>query len=793
MDIFKPILLLLACCHSFLVFGERNQIENPDQGDEAGYYNSGYEELVYVHTDRNIYLTGEYVKFKVYCLERISSRPSNLSKVAYVEIYNTKRSSLLQARIELKNGTGYGEIYIPTSANSANYVIRGYTRWMQNKGPESYFHAYLTILNPFRRPWSMELKKNKDTLKLYVEGGEIIENVHSRIVFYKEIAKNSESGFSGKLFTDDSVLVCEFRPLKNGLGSFEFTPEPDHRYFIRLYHEDGRETERSLPETKKTGQSLRILEDDNMFQVGYYCNDPSRLSIPDQVKCQVLQRGKILTIENMFMRNNQAKLDIHKNILKDGVFAIILTDAKGQILAVRKGFKYAESHTFNKLNLSKDTFKSREAVSFGLPDLLNDSKEDLYDLSVAVSTFNNYGNHDHISIDQYILLDNSCNLIKDLATYFNGPTAEVSETINNLLIASHNDVIFSKVANERDSFPFLPEYRAPLVQGKIYDEKNDQPVEGVLGYLSAIGKSNLFYVARSKHNGTAYFELRNFYGKHEMIAQCRNENGSIYSLEILNPYSQEFLAIEIPELELNESMASWLIQQSQNMQLTYAYRNYFHAWTTEDPTDPASFYGKPDATYFLDDYTRFPVMEEVMREYINGIFVRKNRDGFHFIVNDLAFNINYEEGPLILLDGIPVFDADDIMALDPLSIQKIETIRGKFSKGYLNCHGIVSYSSYKGDLGGYKPPDFVTKLEMDGLQIRKSYIYPDYENLSDRKNRMPDFRNNLYWIPDMVWHSKQKEAIKFYTSDALTEYAIIINGISKNGIPYSGKATFMVE
>jgi hypothetical protein len=792
MDNFKPVFLLLAFCHSILVFGEKNQIENSDQGEKAGYY-SGYEELVYVHTDRNIYLTGEYVKFKIYCLERISARPSNLSKVAYVEIYNKERSSLLQARIELKNGTGYGEIYIPTSVNSANYVIRGYTRWMQNKGPESYFHAFLSVFNPFRRPWSTELKKNTDTLKLYVEGGEIIENVRSRIVFNKENVKNPESGFTGKLFTDDSVLVCAFRPLKYGLGSFEFTPEPGHRYFIRLYHEEGSETEHYLPEIKTTGQSLHLREDDNKFQVRYYCNNPSRLSLSDQVKCQVLQRGRILAIEDMIMKNNQAYLDIHKKILADGVFTIALSNAQGQILAVRKGFKYTEDHTYNNLYLTKNSFKSREAVTLRLPDLPNDSKEDLYDLSVAVSTFSNHGNHDHINIDQYLLLDNSCNLIKDLAAYFNGPTAEVSEAINYLLITGHNEVTFSKAANELDSVAFLPEYRAPLVQGKIKDEKNNQPVGGILGYLSAIGKSNMFYVARSKYDGTAYFELRNFYGKHEMIAQCRNENGSVYSLEILSPYSQEFLTLEIPELELNENMESWLIQQSQNMQLSHAYSDYYHAWTKADLLDSGFFYGEPDATYFLDDYTRFPVMEEVMREYVNGILVRKNRDGFYFMVNDPALSINYKEGPLILLDGIPVFDADDIIALDPLSIQKIETIRGGFTKGYLNCHGIVSYSSYKGDLGGYKPPDFVTKLEMDGLQIRKSYIYPDYENLTDRNNRMPDFRNNLYWIPDMVRRSQQNEVVKFYTSDAITEYAIVINGISKNGIPYSAKATFMVD
>ncbi len=36
-------------------------------------------------------------------------------------------------------------------------------------------------------------------------------------------------------------------------------------------------------------------------------------------------------------------------------------------------------------------------------------------------------------------------------------------------------------------------------------------------------------------------------------------------------------------------------------------------------------YGKADEHFNLDDYTRFPVMEEVMREYVPGVLVRKKR------------------------------------------------------------------------------------------------------------------------------------------------------------------------
>ena len=85
-------------------------------------------------------------------------------------------------------------------------------------------------------------------------------------------------------------------------------------------------------------------------------------------------------------------------------------------------------------------------------------------------------------------------------------------------------------------------------------------------------------------------------------------------------------------------------------------------------------------------------MEEVLREYVSGVYVRKNNEGFHLKINDPEFDIVYNESPLVLLDGIPVFDANGIIALDPLKIKKIEVVRHAFIKGYLDCYGIVSLS-----------------------------------------------------------------------------------------------------
>ncbi len=109
------------------------------------------------------------------------------------------------------------------------------------------------------------------------------------------------------------------------------------------------------------------------------------------------------------------------------------------------------------------------------------------------------------------------------------------------------------------------------------------------------------------------------------------------------------------------------------MQIQNAYVKYAPSYIINSNNDSLTFF-EPDAVYYLDDYTRFPVMEEVMREYIGGVYVRRNQDGYHFKILDLDRTETFQENPLILLDGITVFDADEIMEFDPLLIKKMRQL-----------------------------------------------------------------------------------------------------------------------
>jgi len=56
-----------------------------------------------------------------------------------------------------------------------------------------------------------------------------------------------------------------------------------------------------------------------------------------------------------------------------------------------------------------------------------------------------------------------------------------------------------------------------------------------------------------------------------------------------------------------------------------------------------------------------------------------------------------------------------------------------------------------------------------------------YETPEQKNSRVPDFRNLLYWSPDIKIDGGEKKAVSFYTSDLEGRYLMKIQGISSDG------------
>jgi len=108
------------------------------------------QERIFVHQNTSFLITGEYLYYKVYCINNETNNLSNFSKIAYVELINSNRNTVFKHKIILKNGIGNGDYFIPTSLNSGNYKIIAYTQWMRNSDIQNFYQNDISIINPFQ-------------------------------------------------------------------------------------------------------------------------------------------------------------------------------------------------------------------------------------------------------------------------------------------------------------------------------------------------------------------------------------------------------------------------------------------------------------------------------------------------------------------------------------------------------------------------------------------------------------------------------------------------------------------
>jgi hypothetical protein len=341
---------------------------------------------------------------------------------------------------------------------------------------------------------------------------------------------------------------------------------------------------------------------------------------------------------------------------------------------------------------------------------------------------------------------------------------------------------WSDVLSGPPKIEFLPENHGHLMEGVVHNPQGEaSPL--ILVSLASPDKIINTYASRSDKEGKVLFDVRNLYGARKIVTY----NDSTYRAEFINPFSTSPVSWKSSPLTLPPSTAKSLLERSVAMQVQDIYLDD-HIKPVN--FDSLSFYGKADETYVLDDYTRFPVMEEVLREYVPGVMVRKNRDGFRFVIQNQVTRKLFNE-PTVLLDGVPVRDINRIMAFDPLRISKLEVLKKTFYNGLSAFPGLISFSTYDGDLGGFELDKHYVKIDYEGLNLQREVYSPNYDKQSFEN--VPDPRSLLYWSSVINLKANTPTQVKFFTSDVTGAFVVVAEGLAGDGKAGSTLYRFTVK
>lgn len=117
-------------------------------------------EKVYLHFDKPYYSVADTIWFKAY-LTSEQNLPSQLSKIVYVDVINSRDSLVTSLKLPVTNGVATGHIPVDlTLFKQGNYYVKAYTVWMLNFPQDYYFSKTIAIGDAVDKRLNTSIKYN---------------------------------------------------------------------------------------------------------------------------------------------------------------------------------------------------------------------------------------------------------------------------------------------------------------------------------------------------------------------------------------------------------------------------------------------------------------------------------------------------------------------------------------------------------------------------------------------------------------------------------------------------------
>ncbi|MBF9143061.1 MG2 domain-containing protein [Hymenobacter properus] len=756
------------------------------------YEQRGPHEKLFLHLDRPVYLSGETLWFKIYAADGTRARPLALSSVAYVEVLDADHRPVLQTKVALQKGSGQGSLVLPTALAAGSYTVRAYTSWMKNFSPDAYFHRTVTVINTqlASGAGARDSATSYDA-QFFPEGGHLVRGLRSRVAF--KIADKAGRGVSaeGKVLSSSGAVVATFKTLRYGMGHFDFTPARGaDTYTATITLGPKRALTRPLPAPAEQGYVMR-LDDTGPDQLTLTVTATG--GAPTETLALLAHsRQQVALATRQPLAGGQAAFTFPKSALLDGVSHLTLFNADRKPVCERLYFRAPQRLLALAARADKPQYTTRDKVSVQVGAEAQPAAE-AANLSMAVYRLDSLTTAAAPGIDRYLWLTSDLQgTVENPDYYFTATGPEAAEATDNLLLTQGwSRFKWEDVLAAPKPFEFLPEPYGPIVQAQVLRAGTRQPQPGITTYLASPSRIVDLSVAASNAQGIVRFEPKRFGGSREIILQTDPGQDSTSQLTVVNPFSERYATGPRPAFGITPRFQQDYAKRHFQAQVQSAFAGrYRHRYATER-VDSLSFFGKPDETYLLDKFTRFKVMEEVLREYVPGVIVRIRKDGFHLLVVDRLNKAVLSENPMVLLDGVPVFNINKIMALNPLKIRKLEVMDGRYFHGPAVYNGLVSFTTYKGDLEGFPLDPRVLVQEYEGVQRQREFYAPRYDTPEAAKSRLPDLRNLLYWNPEINLTGLTAKTLDFYTGDQAGRYLVVLQGLATDG--RAGSRSFVLD
>lgn len=331
------------------------------------------QEKVYLHLDNTGYFENDKVWFKAYVMRTDVSKPSNLSKVLYVELLNMSGDVIKTTKWPIDSlGQANGDMPLDSLLGSGFYELRAYTRYATNWGANACFsrvvpvfkkpktegdYSDLTLKTRLYRHRDPNNRDRSDSLyakamdegvytdslmktisaRFYPESGKMIVGKKSRVAVM--VVDDNGNPYQSDGFVENEAGDVLAHITTDTLGRAVFDVIPDgSRLTMQMHNKksgDGKAVQKfDLPEAETDGcvLTLDVVSDDMLATLQCSESLTGRM-----LGCVLMNNGNIVYCDTM-SAEPLIEIELDRSNQQAGVNQFTVFDGSGRILAERMYF-----------------------------------------------------------------------------------------------------------------------------------------------------------------------------------------------------------------------------------------------------------------------------------------------------------------------------------------------------------------------------------------------------------------------------------------------------------------------
>ena len=205
-------------------------------------------------------------------------------------------------------------------------------------------------------------------------------------------------------------------------------------------------------------------------------------------------------------------------------------------------------------------------------------------------------------------------------------------------------------------------------------------------------------------------------------------------------------------------------------------------------------YGQPDKEIIITPQLESArSISDILIGRVSGLTLSKpTRTSSGIRIHGLTtFSDNQE--PLFLLDGM-VSSYEEVNSIPKNWIDRIDVIKSAKAAafGIRGAFGVISVITKTSENITYKPVSYAVSTDISGYDAPRIFYSPKHSSTL-QTGYEPDLRSTLYWLPDIKVATNNDYLVKYFNADISSTYVIIVEGITSEGIPVTGKTEYVVK